>query len=127
MKHIALKNLTVTEDAKLKTIKAGEEIPDFETWPHHIQKVHLDSGLVGIGLVKSSSAKDLKPGKESETEGGSAQESAITDVTAEKPAGEPSDKVPVVELFNCDACGKKGFKSAKALRTHATLAHVSRS
>lgn len=99
--YVAQRELKVVprgiETKEFKIYRPGDEIPDFEDWDVVIQKAHLNLEYV----VKVDDA-NKKP--------------------AVAPKAVKHEVAAGIEL-TCNLCPGKQFKSAKALKTHTTLAH----
>lgn len=106
---IALRELKVAErgNPKVTLIRPGEEVPNFDKWDHAVKMAHLN--LEYVQEVEAKSEKKASPT--------SAPKKAPA-----KPVQTLKKAAPKTEKFRCEEHGKD-FKSAKALKTHTTLAH----
>jgi hypothetical protein len=114
MAFVAQKELKVVDRQDRVTIyKAGDEIPDFESWDIHARQAHIN-----LEWVKETKGKVLpfkpveKPKKKKIKKSPDVSAAPTTLKVVEPPAN------------TCQTCGKE-FKSPKAVKTHATLAHRS--
>jgi hypothetical protein len=143
-----LKFVTKGENYKVIIYKPGDVIPDFDQWDIHAQRAHLNNEFVVQVEGKSqpgvksatkapSTEKKTKDGKVLSTvdwgpngppvekKAKSKSEAKRLAVMKAKPAKAKAVKkaAPATEEIPCaENCGKT-FKSAKAAKTHATLAH----
>lgn len=117
---------------KVFIFKPGDEIPDFESWNIHAQRAHINMDWVkkveevdkkAKKKAQKSAKTEPKITKTGRKSSKSSQKTGenVAKIVKTMPV-EPQVSGPKPETIKCDQCDKE-LKSAKALKTHKTLAH----